>query len=217
MAEAYIARTALHNGPRSAIAISSNAGPGEHLGKPGHKAGATIGQSIMSVTGDLSIVNRIGWVKQSIEHRNVDLSHIPDSGTSMVQLVMDLVHDDHGFNGEEKESINHSLNSLTKREDPHQRELFNAFVRKGRNIVFAVSAAGSKNGNLTLRTIGFECEATEEITDCLVFKVTKKNIKISLVIVDFVAIQGVLDATRHAVEEKINRSNGVWIHDIRLI
>ncbi|KAF8873990.1 hypothetical protein BD779DRAFT_276899 [Infundibulicybe gibba] len=244
--EAYIASTILHDGPQGLVA-SSNGGPGSHFGKPGQAAAATIGQSVVCVTAELAAMNRedtsntefgwrtsegmgspearfkgymdsisrIGWVPTDTEHRKVDLSSF--TAVTLVDFVKQVVHSSSGFSSEQQEIMKRALDSLVKEKD--RRELFNAFVREGKNIVFALTAAGVKDGVLTLRTVEFGCKSEEVITDCLLFRFNlfqAAAFEISLTIFDFVANQGLLDAGRKRIEEHICASTGVWVRDIPL-
>ncbi|KAF8873992.1 hypothetical protein BD779DRAFT_1476750 [Infundibulicybe gibba] len=203
-----------------------------HLGQLGKEAAAIIGQSVVAVTADLTAVNRWNMLREfqmSREFQRGDSQNtfillrsldgpmrVPD-GTVMADLVKDLlVQPVHDLSEKEKKFIKLAVDSLVK--EKNQREFFNSFIPNGKNIVFAVTIATIKDGVLTARAAAFECEATEEITDCLLFKINKTNINIKIrqYHVNFSVDQGVFDANRKMVEEKLQASPGKYVEEIPL-
>ncbi|KAF8896100.1 hypothetical protein BD779DRAFT_1493993, partial [Infundibulicybe gibba] len=193
-------------------------GPEGHLGTPGKEAGATYGQSVVSVVADLTGLNRmlqthwslprasnhiakedtkewfteyiesvakLGWAKQAIKHvdcgepslepssHKIDLSSV-SPGTTFATLVNEIVQKDPNFDDSQKKVVKLTLDSLVTQQSRH--ELFNSFTSGG---TFGVTAAAVKSGALSLRMVAFYFEANQTVTDCLLFKVSESNIKIS--------------------------------------
>ncbi|KAF8896042.1 hypothetical protein BD779DRAFT_1493701 [Infundibulicybe gibba] len=263
MAEEYIHSAILHNiaypasiggvGGISVSAVTTSAktgkgGPDGHLGTPGKEAGATYGQSVVSVVADLTGLNRrdvsnslefasrasnhvakentkewfkeyiesvakLGWAKQSIKSHEIDLSSV-SPGTTFATLVKEIVQKDPDFNDSQKKVVILTLDSLIKQQS--RRELFNSFTSGGKESTFGVTAAAVKNGSLSLRMVGFYFEANQTVTDCLLFKVSKSNIKISTHTTDAFANQGTLDANRAKIEAKLQSLVTDYIDDTPL-
>ncbi|KAF8896049.1 hypothetical protein BD779DRAFT_1782290 [Infundibulicybe gibba] len=152
-------------------------------------------------------ISKLGWGKQATRHGELDLSRVT-VGTTVAKLIKDVVQTDSEWDEKRKKLLDLALSSLVNKED--RRKLLNKFTSDKNDVALAVSIVTIQDGNLAMRTIGFHLQATEKIRDCLLFKISKKNIKISLDVTDFFANQPVLDDTRKKLEEKLGAARGGW-------
>ncbi|KAF8896048.1 hypothetical protein BD779DRAFT_1667915 [Infundibulicybe gibba] len=255
----YISDATLHDhvalaslADASGISVSTTGagkgGPEGHLGKEGQEAGATIGQTVVSIVAGLDGMNRrdvsntlefasrasnhvakensqkwfteyvgsiskLGWGKQAIKDRQVDLSQVT-TGTSFADLIKDLINADNSFTDEQKKVIGLTLDSMMKQQS--RRALFNSFNSGGKDSTFSVTAATVKNGALAMRLVGFYFSANQNVTDCLFFKINKTNITIRTQTTDVFANQGTIDANREKIEAKLHKAAGDYIDDTPL-
>ncbi|KAF8896099.1 hypothetical protein BD779DRAFT_561777 [Infundibulicybe gibba] len=246
----HVARASLADagGISVSAAGTGGGGPEGHLGQAGQEAGATIGQSVVSIVAGLDGMNRrdvsntlefasrasnhvaqtnsqqwftdyvdsiskLGWGKQAITDRQVDLSQVT-TGTSFADLIKDLINADNSFTDEQKKVIGLTLDSLLKQQN--RRALFNSFNSGGSDSTFSVTAATVKNGALALRMVGFYFSATQNVTDCLFFSINKTNITIRTQTTDVFANQGTIDANRASIEAKLHAATGDYINDTPL-